>query len=86
MKKILVLTLGLAMMLALSACGTTKEKLGLTKKAPNEFMVVPRSPLSLPPEYDLRPVMEKQTVPNEVGGSTEDMTAAEKGLVSEIKN
>ena len=41
--------------LSLSACGGTKEKLGLTKKAPDEFAVVRRAPLSMPPDYTLRP-------------------------------
>lgn len=54
MKKLVIC---LAMAAALGACSNvTKEKLGLTKKAPNEFMVTTRPPLSLPPEYDLRPV------------------------------
>ncbi|MFR8206307.1 MAG: DUF3035 domain-containing protein [Alphaproteobacteria bacterium] len=52
MNKLFILGLSAACM-ALAACSTaTKEKLGLTKKAPNEFLVVPRAPLSLPPEYD----------------------------------
>ncbi len=41
--------------LSLSACGGTKETLGLTKKAPDEFAVVRRAPLSMPPDYTLRP-------------------------------
>ena len=46
----------LIIMLALGACGITKEKLGLGKNVPDETMVSTRKPLSLPPEYDLRPV------------------------------
>ena len=50
-------TIGLLIiMLALGACGITKEKLGLGKNVPDETMVSTRKPLSLPPEYDLRPV------------------------------
>lgn len=56
MKKILVV-LGLVGVLA--ACSTAdKEKLGLVKTAPDEFMVVTRAPLTLPPDYDLRPLNE----------------------------
>ena len=66
MKKIVLIGTYLCGVLALSACSTaTKEKLGLTKKAPNEFMVIPRAPLSLPPEYDLRPVTVPQENPEE---------------------
>lgn len=56
MKKVIC---GLMMIAALSACGTlSKDKLGLGKDVPNEALVTPRKPLSLPPEYDLRPVNE----------------------------
>ena len=50
----------LAGCLFLSACGTTKEDLGLRKKAPNEFLVGTRAPLSLPPEYNLLPVSQEK--------------------------
>lgn len=32
-----------------------KETLGLTRKAPDEFRVVSRPPLSVPPDFNLRP-------------------------------
>jgi hypothetical protein len=41
--------------LALSACSGAKETLGLTKTAPDEFEVVKQAPLSMPPDYNLRP-------------------------------
>lgn len=33
----------------------TKEALGLTKRSPDEFQVVSNAPLSMPPDYNLRP-------------------------------
>lgn len=41
----------------LTACsgGDVKSTLGLQHKAPDEFRVVARPPLSVPPEFDLRP-------------------------------
>jgi hypothetical protein len=45
----------LASLISLGACSGTKEKLGLTKKTPDEFAVVRRAPLSMPPDYSLRP-------------------------------
>jgi hypothetical protein len=39
----------------LAGCQATKETLGLTKRSPDEFRVVSRAPLSLPPDYSLRP-------------------------------
>lgn len=41
--------------LTLGGCSGTKEKMGLTKKSPDEFAVVKRAPLSMPPDYSLRP-------------------------------
>jgi hypothetical protein len=40
----------------LGACGgTVQENLGLGKRSPDEFQVVRRAPLILPPDYTLRP-------------------------------
>lgn len=44
-----------AMVLALSACEGVKKQLGFTKQSPDEFKVVSRAPLTLPPDYNLRP-------------------------------
>jgi hypothetical protein len=41
--------------LGLTGCENTKEMLGLTKRSPDEFQVVSRAPLSMPPDYSLRP-------------------------------
>jgi hypothetical protein len=50
----LLIVAGLA--LAVSACGNGfREQLGLTKQSPDEFRVVSRAPLTLPPDYNLRP-------------------------------
>ena len=57
MKKIMIICL-LAFVAGCS--GVTKESLGIAKKAPNEKVVEQRKPLSLPPEFDLRPVVETQ--------------------------
>ena len=44
-----------ALGLGLSGCAKTREAFGLNKSAPDEFAVVTRAPLSLPPDYGLRP-------------------------------
>lgn len=41
--------------LAVSACGGFRNSLGLNKQSPDEFRVVSRAPLTLPPDYNLRP-------------------------------
>lgn len=46
----------ICMFAALAACSsTTKEDLGLARRSPDERAVEQRRPLSLPPEFDVRP-------------------------------
>lgn len=56
MRKSVLLIAG-ASLLALSGCGgqSAGKILGLEKKAPDEFTVVSRAPLTLPPDFGLRP-------------------------------
>lgn len=44
-----------AAILVLSGCEKTRSVVGLDKQAPDEFAVVTRAPLSLPPDFGLRP-------------------------------
>jgi hypothetical protein len=45
-----------ALVFALSGCGNqVRQALGLTKRSPDEFQVVAHAPLTLPPDYNLRP-------------------------------
>ena len=41
--------------LVLGACENVKDQLGLNKSSPDEFTVLTRAPLTLPPDYKLRP-------------------------------
>jgi hypothetical protein len=41
--------------LATGGCSNIKETLGLSKQSPDEFKVVSRAPLSMPPDYNLKP-------------------------------
>ena len=59
-----------ALVLLLGGCEGVKEQLGLTKSAPDEFRVQARAPLSLPPEYTLRPPAPGTARPQE--GSVQD--------------
>lgn len=44
------------LLLGLTACdGGVKDTLGLNREAPDEYTVVSRPPLSLPPDFSLRP-------------------------------
>lgn len=52
---------------ALTACdgGEVRETLGITRDAPDEFVVVSRPPLSVPPEFDLKPPQPGAISPQE---------------------
>ena len=65
MRKILPLMAALACVMALSACDRTKEQLGLTQTAPDEYAVIRRAPLEMPPDYTLRPPQPGTARPQE---------------------
>lgn len=52
--------------LALGACGGLRQSIGLTKVVPDEFMTVSTAPLSVPPEFGLRPPAPGQPRPQEL--------------------
>jgi hypothetical protein len=55
----------------LSACSgsTVKDTLGLTRSAPDEYRVVSRPPLSVPPQFGLRPPSATELSPGQVPAS-----------------
>ena len=70
-RSVLLTSLALATLgSALGGCSSTKEMLGLTKRSPDEFQVVSRAPLSMPPDYSLRPPTPGAPRPQE--GTTTD--------------
>lgn len=56
---------------ALGGCDDTKKVLGLEKRAPDEFAVYSRAPLSLPPNYALRPPAPGENRPQETNATME---------------
>jgi len=60
------------LIIAVGGCGdeTVAERLGLGRNVPDEFQVVERAPLVLPPEYSLRPPAPGAPRPQE--GTTSD--------------
>lgn len=53
--------------LALSGCSDARKALGMEKSTPDEFKIVNRAPLSLPPDYALRPPQPGASRPQEQG-------------------
>jgi hypothetical protein len=50
----------------MAGCTSTKEALGITKVVPDEFRVVSKAPLVVPPDYSLRPPAPGQPRPQEL--------------------
>ncbi len=81
MKNKLITLICLLVCVVLSGCkSTSKADLGLANQAPDEFMVMPRKPLSLPPEFDLRPVSEPQAA-----AESASLSDSEAGLIEQLK-
>lgn len=70
----------LAVCCVLSACGVTREQLGFEKNSPDEMLVVSRAPLSVPPEFGLRPIVVEAETP----AADSSLTAGEKALLAKI--
>ena len=51
---------------SLSACQHAKDSLGLAKVTPDEFRVVTKAPLVIPPEYAMRPPAPGEPRPQEL--------------------
>jgi hypothetical protein len=52
--------------ISVTACGHAKESLGMSKATPDEFRVVSKAPLVIPPDYALRPPMPGEPRPAEL--------------------
>ncbi|MDG4609000.1 MAG: DUF3035 domain-containing protein [Defluviicoccus sp.] len=66
------LLLGIAMAATLTACENTKSLLGQSKRSPDEYAVYSRVPLSMPPEYGMRPPGSAGPVAGQPGSPTSE--------------
>ncbi len=65
MRKLIVTGCCLVLLAALSGCENTRRAMGMGKQAPDEFAVLTRAPLELPPDYGLRPPVPGAERPQE---------------------
>ena len=79
MVKKIILSSVLAVMVC--ACGLTKKDLGIEKESPDEMLVVSRAPLSIPPEFGLRPII----VDEEENIDKPELSAGEQALLQKMK-
>ena len=61
----------LAATAATAGCNHMKQALGATKVAPDEFRVVTQAPLTLPPDYSLRPPAPGEPRPTQLAPDAE---------------
>jgi hypothetical protein len=72
----IALTAGVAALGAgLSGCNSTAQALGMTKVVPDEFRVVTKAPLTVPPDYSLRPPAPGEPRPQELQPESAARTA-----------
>jgi hypothetical protein len=62
---------GLAAILFMAGCSDLRQAIGMDRVGPDEFAVESRAPLTIPPEFDLRPPQPGARPPHQV-------TAADK--------
>lgn len=66
--------------LMLAGCASSAKRLGVTRNAPNEFNILTKAPLVIPPEYNLRPP--------QIGASSDEnnysQQAARQALIGDI--
>lgn len=65
-RSVAVLTLVASAALSMAACGSIRQGIGLTKVVPDEFVTVSSAPLTVPPEYGLRPPAPGEPRPQEL--------------------
>lgn len=79
------LCLGLLAAGLVSGCGDTRRALGWEKSTPDEFKVISRAPLSLPPDYALRPPQpgavrpQEQSIPQRAIAAVTGSPVADRG-------
>lgn len=61
--------------LSLAGCSSTRSALGMTKVTPDEFRVVSKAPLVVPPDYALRPPAPGEPRPQELQPESAARTA-----------
>jgi hypothetical protein len=72
----LALTAGMgALGFGLSGCNSAAQALGITKVTPDEFRVVTKAPLTIPPDYSLRPPSPGEPRPQELQPESAARTA-----------
>jgi len=76
----------LGMACSLASCDTIRDAAGLTKEPPDEFAVVTKAPLIIPPDYNLHPPKPGAPPLNQVAPTTAAQEALYGGDPNAIAN
>lgn len=80
MRHLITITALIAASASMTACASATKRLGLTTSGPNEFNILTKAPLVVPPEYNL--------LPPRIGESSSEnnytQEAARKALIGDI--
>jgi|HubBroStandDraft_1064217.scaffolds.fasta_scaffold25483_3 hypothetical protein len=70
----------------LSACESASRAFGLSKVTPDEFRVVTKAPLTLPPDYSLRPPQPGEPRPTELQPESAARQALEGARAADVRS
>lgn len=70
-----VVSLLLIASLSVGACGTMRELSGMGDRTPDEFRVLSKAPLVMPPDYTLRPPRAGEPAPQQLTPSSQAISA-----------
>lgn len=94
-KNTVVMVMSLAMM---AGCSSVKRELGVARNSPDEFTVVKRAPLTLPPDYTLRapvdgslsastsevPAQTREALLGKTTGDTAPVASADRAFLEKL--
>lgn len=72
-----IVAVGVAGLLLLGGCDSVRETVGLTKRPPDEFTIITKAPLVIPPDFSLRPPQPGARRPQE----TTPVTRARQAII-----
>lgn len=85
MRKILSSLMLVVIVCSISACSSVKRTLGIENSSPDEFMVTTRAPLTLPPDYDLRPLTGNPNASAVMTAPEAEFSKGEQALLSKLR-
>ena len=71
---------------AVAGCQSTRQALGIEKVTPDEFRVVTKAPLTLPPDYSLRPPEPGEPRPQELQPESAARQALEGVRAADVRS